>query len=271
MFAGMTVEIPLGQDGLVGIDNPAVLLPSHLLEANYVSFQGQRIRKEGGQSPFTPSALGTSVLNGHDWWTPTEQRQVALLGDGTVRKDSGSGTFPVTLVSGLTVTKPSQFVDAGAEATGKARKLFLFTGTNAPQVLSGDGATMTAMATPAADWTGTNQPLCGAVHANRLWAAGNLSDPASRVFLDRGQSRDFHRSRPTPARFPSSRAKATALPASLAIVGCSSSARRRGASMSMDTTGHPDHVLCRQFSVTRHWAGQCQRHRAGGQRCAVPR
>jgi hypothetical protein len=40
------------------------------------------------------------------------------------------------------------------------------------------------MAAPAADWTGTNQPLCGAVHANRLWAAGNLNDP-HRVYFSK--------------------------------------------------------------------------------------
>jgi hypothetical protein len=177
-FSALIVEIPLGHDGLTGIENPVVALPSQLLEATYVDFQGQKISKEGAQAPFTPAALGASVLNGHDWWaTSTVQRQVVLLGNGTVRKDSGSGAFATTLASGLTVTQPSQFVDAGAEKTAQPRKLILFTGTNAPQVLAGDGATMTALATPAADWTGPNQPLCGAVHANRLWAAGNLSDP----------------------------------------------------------------------------------------------
>jgi hypothetical protein len=177
-FSAMVIEIPLAQDGVTGSRNPVTALPSQVLEANSIRFEGGFLAKEGAQAPYTPASLGASVLNGTDWWpTSTEQRQVVLLGNGTVRKDSGAGTFPVTLATGLTVTQPSQFVDAGAEKTGQPRKLVLFTGTNPPQVLAGDGATMTALATPAADWTGTTQPLCGAVHANRLWAAGNLSDP----------------------------------------------------------------------------------------------
>lgn len=185
-FAGTVVEIPLGQTGVTGVENPTVMLPSDLLDANFVSFYGQVLRKIGGQALYTPTALGATVLNGWDWFPVSSvQRQVVFLGNGAVRKDSGTGTFPVTLASGLAMSQPSQFVAGGAEATGRARKLFLFTGGSPVQVLAGDGATMTALSKPAADWTGSQHPLCGAVHANRLWAAGNLSDP-HRVYYSTG-------------------------------------------------------------------------------------
>lgn len=177
-FAGMVIEIPLGQSGVVGIENPTVMQPSDLVDNQYVSYYGMVLRKWGGQSPYTPSPLGATVLNGYDWFpSSTVQRQVVFLGNGSVRKDEGTGLFSTLLASGLAVSQPSQFVEGGAEATSRPRKLFLFTGGSPVQVLAGDGASMTALALPAADWTGSNQPLCGAVHANRLWAAGNLSDP----------------------------------------------------------------------------------------------
>jgi hypothetical protein len=191
-FSGMVVEIPLAQSGVTGVENPTILLPSDVLEANYISLYGQVVRKEGGQSPYTPSPLGATVLNGADWFpTSAVQRQIVLLGNGSVRRDIGAGTFPDTLATGLAVSQPSQFVAAGAEATAKPRKLFLFTGGSPVQVLAGDGTTMAAIASPAADWTGANQPLCGAVHANRLWAAGNLSDPHRVYYSQVDNHEDF--------------------------------------------------------------------------------
>jgi hypothetical protein len=175
----MICEIPLAQDGLTGSRNPVTMLPSQVLEANYIALDGSYVHKEGAQTPFTPTALGAVVRNGHDWWpTSSVQRQVAVFGD-IVKKDDGTGTFPVTLKTGLSAMDvyPSQFVDAGAEKTAQPRKLILLSSSNPPQVLAADGVTMTPLAMPAADWTGANQPWCGCVHANRLWAAGNLSDP----------------------------------------------------------------------------------------------
>jgi hypothetical protein len=99
-FSAMVIEIPLAQDGVTGSRNPVTALPSQVLEANSIRFEGGFLAKEGAQAPYTPASLGASVLNGTDWWpTSTEQRQVVLLGNGTVRKDSGAGTFPVTLAT----------------------------------------------------------------------------------------------------------------------------------------------------------------------------
>ena len=191
-FAGIVCEIPLAQTGVVGVENPTIQLPSDLVDANYVSYYGQVLRKYGGQSSYTPSPLGATVLNGWDWFpTAAVQREIAFLGDGRVLKDSGAGTFPVTLATGLAVSQPSQFVEGGAEATSKPRKLFLFTGGSPVQVLAADGATMTALSKPAADWSGSQHPLCGAVHANRLWAAGNLSDPHRVYFSQVTDHEDF--------------------------------------------------------------------------------
>lgn len=103
---------------------------------------------------------------------------VVVLGDGTIKKDTGAGTFGVTLASGLTVSGVVPvFVEGGKEAAANNRKLFIFTGSNAVQVLSGDGATTAAVATPPADWSGSNQPTFGLNHEGRVWGGGNANDP----------------------------------------------------------------------------------------------
>ena len=82
-------------------------------------------------------------------------------------------------MSGLTTTNwVPHLVPGGAEAAGSNRKLFLFTRANAVQVLSGDGATMAAIANPPAAWgTGANNPGFGVVHQGYLWAGGMGNDP----------------------------------------------------------------------------------------------
>jgi hypothetical protein len=112
----------------------------------------------------------TSSLTGHIYKDSPDQ------GGNTGNLDATS------LVSGLTNTRRrGRFISGGKEAAANNRKLFYFNGVDPVQVLSGDGATMTAIATPPADW-GTvadagKQPINGIVHQGCLFAFGNLNDP----------------------------------------------------------------------------------------------
>ena len=127
----------------------------------------------------TAPNVNAEILGGHDWnHDGATQRTVVLLSDGTLLKDSGDTTFPVTLDTGLTVTDcVPQFVEGGKEAAANNRKLFVFTGKNVVQVLSADGATTADITTPPADWATTNQPYFGLTHEGRLWGGGNDNDP----------------------------------------------------------------------------------------------
>jgi len=180
-YKGNVVEIPVGYDGLTGSKNLAQVGPAQLLQALNVTYESNTIGKEGGSAKYNSTAItgAPSIIGGCDWW-PSDgvQRMVVLGSDGTIYKDSGSGTFPVELKLGMTITDVVPvFVEGGKEAAAGNRKLFIFTGVNAVQVLSADGITTSNLATPPADWTGATQPIAGCIHENRLWGFGNLSDP----------------------------------------------------------------------------------------------
>ena len=173
-YRGHTYPIPLGIDGWSANRNQTQITSSQLIQAQDVTYEFGTLGKEGGASLYTPSPIagGNVILAGRDWWPDINtQRSVVFAADGNVYKDSGSGAYPVTLKTGMNLpTKAPQFVAGGKELQASNRKLFLFTENNQVQVLSGDGATMTALALPPADWS-TYRPVAGCVHLNRLWGA----------------------------------------------------------------------------------------------------
>lgn len=195
MYSGHIFEIPIGQGGLVGTKNQSSISPDKLIIARNIAYDGGNLRKEGGAVKYNASALSgvPTVIGGWDWWpTSGVQRSVIVTSAGNILKDSGSGTYPTTLASGLTVAgSVPMFVEAGKEAAANNRKLFIFTGQNAVRVLSADGATATALATPPADWTGSSQPSFGLSHEGRVWGGGNLNDPHRLYYSTTTNHEDF--------------------------------------------------------------------------------
>lgn len=193
-FRGEIFEVPVGQGGLVGTRNQALIQPDQLVVARNLSYEGAVLSKEGGAVKYNSSAIsGTpTVMGGWDWWpTTTTQRMIVALSDGTLKKDSGAGTFPTTLKSGLTMTGTTPyFVEGGKEAAAGNRKLFIFTGANQLQVLSGDGATTANVATPAADWASAF-PTAGFINVGRLWGFGNTNDPSRLYYSTTASHEDF--------------------------------------------------------------------------------
>lgn len=180
-YRGAIAEINIGYDGLTGSKNLAQVGPSQLLQALNISYERNTISKEGGSAKYNSTAItaAPSVIGGHDWFPSSAvQRMVVLTSAGDLLKDSGSGTFATTLVSGLTTGSiVPVFVDGGNEQVSNNKKLFVFTGVNAVQVLSGDGNTTADISKPPADWTGASQPVAGCIHEGYLWAWGNGNDP----------------------------------------------------------------------------------------------
>lgn len=173
-FNGAIAEIPLGYDGLTGSKNLAQVRPSQLLMAENITYEAGSTQKEGGATKYNTTAItgAPTILGGWDWFPTTgAQRMVVYTSDGKLYKDAGSGAFATTLATGLASGVVPVFVEGGAEALASNRKLFCFNGAGAVQVLSGDGVTTAALATPPADWSGSNQPISGCVHEGRLWGA----------------------------------------------------------------------------------------------------
>jgi hypothetical protein len=107
--------------------------------------------------------------------------------------DGFDGNFSTVLDSGLTVTDATfpVFVEGGKEVAANNKKLFIFTGANAVQVLSGSGTTTADITTPPADWATTNQPTGGLIHDNRLWGYGNANDPHRLYYTPTSDHEDF--------------------------------------------------------------------------------
>ena len=180
-YTGQIAEIPIGFDGLTGTKNASQILPGELVRAQNVEYAAGTLEKEGGATKYNSTAItgAPAVIGGWDWH-PTEgvQRMIVVTSAGAVLRDDGAATFPTTLASGLSVSDVVPvFVEAGKEALANNRKLFMFTGKNSVQVLSGDGATTSAISAGPADWTGVAQPTFAFTHAGRLTAGGNSSDP----------------------------------------------------------------------------------------------
>lgn len=182
-YTGNVARLPIGIQGFSGSRNPTQLQAGHLEYVEGLSLDGGLIQKEGGASKLNASALGSgaAVLSGISYSPLADtHRDAVFLSDGSILKDSGLGTFPVTLASGLNsaTQPPPWFLMGGGETVGAPRTLFCFSATNQVRAVDGDGAVMAAITTPPADWAGSgNFPTFGVIHEDRLWGGGNATDP----------------------------------------------------------------------------------------------
>jgi hypothetical protein len=194
MFKGYTAEIPLGAKGLVGTKNTPALSMGHLIQADNVAYTRGTVSKEGGAVKYNSTVISgaPTVIGGWDWWPiAATQRMVVVLGDGTMKKDDGSGTFATTLASGLTTSASFPFfMEGGKEVAANNRKLFIYTGVNQVKVLSADGATVASIATPPADWA-ASFPAAGLIHKDRHWGFGNPNDPHRLYYTMTTNHEDF--------------------------------------------------------------------------------
>lgn len=173
-YAGNIYPIVLGQMGLLSDVPPSDVPSGALIKANNVSFETGAITKAPGDIRYNTQVLPSGVVAVHDWWPDVvTQRLIALCENGSIYRDIGDRVFSgaTAITTGLlTCTPRSSFIEAGAETALRAKKLFLFTGTNQVQVLEGDGVAFAEIASPATDWSTPNYPTFGFVHRNRLWA-----------------------------------------------------------------------------------------------------
>lgn len=192
-YRGITIPLPLGSDGLTGSKNLANIPPTYLVEATNITYANGTIGKEPGAAKYNSTVISGAPTVHAGWDHVTNalaQRMVVALSDGTLKKDSGSGAFATTLKSGL-ANAHAFFCEGGKEVAANSRKLFLFTGVDVVQVLADDAATTSNIATPPADWSGSNQPRFGFLHGSRLMAGGNLNDPHRLYFSTLANHEDF--------------------------------------------------------------------------------
>jgi hypothetical protein len=193
-YKGNQVALPLGNIGLVTDTAHTDMPPGALVEANNVQFDGLRVLKSPGSEKYTTSPLDGPVVGLFDWFpNPVTQRMIAVTREGSIYRDVGDGSFAAqtAITTGLaTPNNQTFFVEGGEELSGRPRKLFIFTGTNQVQVITGDGTTTNDITQPAADWS-TSYPKAGIIHKGRLWAFGNNNSPHRLYASDPEDHEDF--------------------------------------------------------------------------------
>lgn len=141
-----------------------------------------------------------TIIGLFDWHPDSAtQRLISVGNDGNVYKEVGGDTDAVVVCSGLpeSPTDPIVpfFVPGGVFGSGTAtRKLFLYNGLNQPQVLSGDGGSlsMAHVAHPPVDWaTPLLQPVAGTIHLYRHCGFGNSNFPHTLYWSSADDHEDF--------------------------------------------------------------------------------
>lgn len=177
-FRGEITTLPVGLQGFNGSKNPSRLAPGHLSYVEGVDLDGDVLIKDGGASKLNSSALSGGILSGFNW-SPARgsYHDIVFCDDGAIFKDTGAGTFGVTLATvGVPAIYPPFFCAAGGEDVGEDRKLFIMSDAHQMKVVVGTADTASDISNPAADWS-ASFPIFAVQHDNRLWAGGNASDP----------------------------------------------------------------------------------------------
>ena len=199
-YRGNTASIPLGRGGL-HTDDPQLIIPqTNLISAKNIGFSLGLVEKETGSRRWNATTkLPGPVKAFFDWW-PSEgiQRMVAMCGDGKVYRFTDRYTYSEVTATGpspvslqLQIADQAVMASGGCESVNRNRKLFMFTGNDPIQVLSGDGTTRSNIAIPAADWTAGSYPKFGIIHRGSLFAFGNKNAPHTLYRSNPANHEDF--------------------------------------------------------------------------------
>lgn len=178
-FTGVSVEIPLGVEGLTGNPNHADLGPGHLVTAQNISYWSGTIRRESGAVLTTPTPLGGAITSGYTWLggTRTVITVTPATGPSQLRKDTGEGTYGTVLATATQAFDMlPNYAEGGEEELNAPTKLFVAWSPNPPLVIEGDADTARPITDAPTEWTGAG-PTQFVNHEGRIWAIGMGADP----------------------------------------------------------------------------------------------
>lgn len=208
LTAWRSQDNPASLGTVTAVSTSAVLLGSGTTFTDYAP--GDFIVVQGERRRILSITNNTTMLMDEIWRQDVTARTYAAetgvriftaTTEGAILRDK-----PLTLTTGdLDESAPGGglslaqetgwFVPAGLEAAANKRKLFYLNGLDPVQVLAGDGAAFTDIATPPLDWgtatDPTKQPQAGIIHRNQLAVFGSLADPHRVYFSDVDNHEDF--------------------------------------------------------------------------------
>jgi hypothetical protein len=175
-YVGDPIEIPLGQLGMRTDDPHTDLEPGHVIRALNASFTSGRVQKDPGSRQWNDTAYPAGVIAARDWFPDVSaQRLVFVCSNGRIYRAinpqsyteiAATGGAPDSLQTGGFMT----IVACGEEELGNPKKLFIMSGADPVQVVTGDTVTRRDISSGAADWTGPQNPFFALVHRSRLFA-----------------------------------------------------------------------------------------------------
>lgn len=177
-----TVTTVVGSQTVVGV---GTLFLTEVNVGDYirVGSETQRVIAVASNLSLTTFAVWKSAAAASAYTVIRQQRLISATDNGNIYIEVNGNLDAFNPVTGLIPSlTPGRFVPFGKESASLPRKLAYFTGRNAVQVIEAATFTGAALALPPTDWTGTNQPVNGTVHENRLVAWGNENDP-HRIYI----------------------------------------------------------------------------------------
>jgi hypothetical protein len=171
--------------------------PIELLDAKGVTFSDDLLEKEPGATKFDSTGItGKNIMDIHAWQDPNGQRLVCTTKEGDIYVSDTTPFSNLDANTGKTglSTSPAKgkFLECGNESSAaNSKHLFYFNGYDVIQVLDANATAFGNIGTPPADWTGTNQPVGGTVHDNRVVGYGNANDPHRLYYSDPDNHEDF--------------------------------------------------------------------------------
>lgn len=174
-YNGQIIEVPVGIVGLHTDDPNSALQAGNLIVAKNLNFQNGAVEKAPGSMRWNNVALSTGIKGAFDWWpNDTVQRIIAMGANGSVYRFTDPATASVVNPTGsapntLNTSQAANMVAGGNEDINNPRKLFLMTGYDPIQVISGDATTRYNISGPVSDFGGTNYPAGGLIFRGRLF------------------------------------------------------------------------------------------------------
>lgn len=191
--AGEGVLIPLGKGCLQTDDSQDDIPLNKLVQARNVTIRNGVIEKDFGSKRWNPTSLPAKVIGFFDWWPDDiTQYVIVVCSDGKIYRFTDPYNYSEVTALGsapasLKISGGVHFVQGGQESVTRSRKLFIFSGFDQIQVISGDSTTRRNLGDtsngapsgsgPATDWQSNSYPTFGFIHRNRLFVFGNKNFP----------------------------------------------------------------------------------------------
>lgn len=196
-YTGFVVPIPIGMGGMASDFSDVSEQPQTLLLARNVVVRQGMVERAPGAVARNSTPLPAGILEFIEFFpNDYSQRVISILASGKVYKTapwyqsleviSSDGNEPT-----LTPAVTASMVQGGAEQGGNQRKLFILSGNNQVQVITGDQNTRRNIALPAVEWKAGNYPTAGMIAAGSLVLWGCPNDPHTVFFSNPNNHEDF--------------------------------------------------------------------------------